>query len=37
MEHPLNVLIEIIEGIFEIWSRAGNNQGNVAIFDQVLP
>jgi hypothetical protein len=26
MEHPLSVLIEITEGIFEIWSRTGNIQ-----------
>jgi hypothetical protein len=37
MEHPLYVLIEITEGIFEIWSRTGNIQENVAIFAQVLP
>jgi hypothetical protein len=37
MEHPLYVLIEITVGIFEIWSRTGNIQENVAIFAQVLP
>jgi len=31
--HPLYVLIEITEGIFENWSKTENIQDNVAYFD----
>jgi hypothetical protein len=36
MADPLHGLIEITEGIFEIWSKIGNFRENVTIFDPFL-